>query len=60
RWRLSRAGILPFRLVTFLEWCALPERSWLRVTDAYEFRHRDLLDHLIATTPYPVVSTSPP
>jgi hypothetical protein len=51
RCRLSRAGLLPFRLGMFLEWCALPARSWLRVADAYEFRHQDLLDHVATTAP---------
>jgi hypothetical protein len=38
---------LPRRLPQFLAWCAHPRRSWLRVvSDSYEFRHRELLDHL--------------
>lgn len=46
RWRLSARGRLPRRLPTFLEWCAEPARGWMRITEAYEFRHRELLDHL--------------
>jgi hypothetical protein len=48
RWLLARKGLLPRRLPGFLDWCAEPKRSWLRVTDGYEFRHRELLDHLAA------------
>jgi hypothetical protein len=51
RRRLAHSHCLPARLGTFLDWCALPPRNWLRVSDAYEFRHRDLLDHLVATSP---------
>jgi hypothetical protein len=46
RWRLRARGVLPARLPSFLEWCAHDERNWLRITDAYEFRHRELLEHL--------------
>jgi hypothetical protein len=46
RRRLARRHLLPRRLPRFLEWCALPERGWLRISDAAEFRHRDLLDYL--------------
>jgi hypothetical protein len=46
RWLLARKGLLPRRLPDFLFWCAEPERSWLRVCDGYEFRHRELLDYL--------------
>jgi hypothetical protein len=46
RLRLARMGLLPARLPGFLEWCAAPERGWIRITDAYEFRHRELLEHL--------------
>ena len=46
RRRRAREGILPRRLPRFLAWCAEPERGWLRIGDAYEFRHRSLLDHL--------------
>jgi MFS family permease len=46
RHRLARKGCLPQRLRSFVEWCALPERGWLRISDACEFRHRELLDHL--------------
>jgi hypothetical protein len=48
--RLARKGSLPRRLLAFLEWCALPERGWLRLSDACEFRHRELLDHLASDT----------
>jgi hypothetical protein len=51
RRRLARKGYLPRRLEPFLEWCALPERGWLRISDAYEFRHRELLDHLVSDLP---------
>jgi hypothetical protein len=46
RRQLACEGLLPRRLQPFLEWCAAPEQGWLRVSDACEFRHRDLLDHL--------------
>ena len=46
RRRLARKGYLPRRLQPFLEWCAAPERAWLRVSDAAEFRHREFLDYL--------------
>jgi hypothetical protein len=46
RRRLVRQGLVPWRLTAFLDWCAAPQRAWLRVSDAYEFRHRELLDHL--------------
>jgi hypothetical protein len=46
RWRLYTRGLLPRRLPQFLSWCAQPSRGWLRITNAYEFRHRALLDHL--------------
>jgi hypothetical protein len=49
RWRLRARAFLPARLPTFLEWCARDERGWLRITDAYEFRHRELLEHLAPT-----------
>ena len=48
RWLLARKGLLPRQLPRFLRWCAEPKRSWLRVSDGYEFRHRELLDHLAA------------
>jgi hypothetical protein len=50
RWRLSARGVLPTKLPAFLEWCAQDERGWLRISDAYEFRHRELLEHLAPTT----------
>jgi hypothetical protein len=46
RWLLYNRGLLPRRLPQFLDWCAEPSRGWLRITNAYEFRHRSLLDHL--------------
>jgi hypothetical protein len=46
RRRLAKQQLLPRRLHEFLDWCAEPQRGWLRVSDAYEFRHRELLDHL--------------
>lgn len=46
RRRLARRGALPADLPGFLRWCAQDERNWLRITEAYEFRHRELLDHL--------------
>jgi NACHT domain len=46
RRRLARKQLLPRRLREFLDWCAQPQRGWLRVSDAYDFRHRGLLDHL--------------
>jgi hypothetical protein len=30
----------------FLSCCAQLSRGWLRITSAYEFRHREVLDHL--------------
>lgn len=45
-WRLSRRGVIPRCLPEFLRWCAQPTQGWLRITNAYEFRHRELLDHL--------------
>jgi hypothetical protein len=46
RWLLYRRGLFPRRLPQFLNWCAQPSRGLLRMTNAYEFRHRSLLDHL--------------
>jgi hypothetical protein len=46
RWRLHARGSLPLHLPAFLEWCACVEQGWLRIADAYEFRHRELLEHL--------------
>lgn len=45
RWRLHRAGLIPRRLRRFLDW-ASEDTGWLRASDAYEFRHRELLDYL--------------
>jgi hypothetical protein len=45
RWRLARAGLLPRRLGRFLEW-ASDDIGYLRASDAYEFRHKELLDYL--------------
>lgn len=45
RWRLARADLLPHRLGSFLEW-ASEEAGHLRANDAYEFRHKELLDYL--------------
>ena len=45
RWRLACAGFLPLRLRAFLEWAA-DDTGWLRAGDGYEFRHKELLDHL--------------
>jgi hypothetical protein len=50
RWRLRARGLLPPSLPAFLEWCADDERSWIRISDAYEFRHRELLEHLAPKT----------
>lgn len=44
RWNLSRRNLLPFRLFAFLDWCC--EVGWLRVGEAYEFRHRELLEYI--------------
>jgi hypothetical protein len=49
RYWLQSHGTLPRRLPAFLRWCAEPQRGWLRITDAYEFRHRELLDHLASS-----------
>jgi hypothetical protein len=49
RWRLAARGVLPARLPAFLRWCAEDERAWLRISDAYEFRHRELLEYLAQT-----------
>ena len=46
RRRLAREGLIPRDLRGFLDWCAEPGRGWLRASDAYEFRHRELLEHL--------------
>jgi tetratricopeptide (TPR) repeat protein len=45
RWRLSRRGLLPLQLRKFLDWAA-QDTGLLRARDAYEFRHRELLDYL--------------
>jgi hypothetical protein len=50
RWSLCSRGLLPSRLPAFLDWCACDDRGWLRVSDAYEFRHRELLEHLARET----------
>jgi hypothetical protein len=44
RHRLATQGLLPSRLKEFVDWCASFERGWLRVSDAYEFRHRELFE----------------
>lgn len=44
--RLARRGLVPRHLKDFLDWCSAPERGWLRASDAYEFRHRGLMEHL--------------
>lgn len=46
RRQLAGQGLIPRQLREFLHWCAAPERGWLRVSDACEFRHRELLEHL--------------
>ncbi len=46
RRQLGRRDVLPRRIPEFLAWCAEPERDWIRITDAYQFRHRELLDYL--------------
>lgn len=46
RRRLRAQGLLPRRPREFLSWCAEPARGWLRITSSYEFRHRELRDHL--------------
>lgn len=52
RQRLASEGRLPRALPQFLESCTEPERGWLlRGSDAYEFRHRELLDHLAPDPP---------
>jgi hypothetical protein len=55
RYRLAREGYLPRRLQPFLEWCAAPGRGWLRLSDACEFRHRELLDYLASEQGKPAV-----
>lgn len=45
RWRLARAGLLPYRLGRFLAW-ASDRTGYLRGADAFEFRHKELLDYL--------------
>jgi len=57
RWRRATHGVLPARLPAFLEWCAQDERGWLRISDAYEFRHRELLEHLAPAAPRPTDPT---
>lgn len=49
RWKLARSGHIPRRLRPFLDWAA-EETRLLRVGDAYEFRHRTLLEHLARGT----------
>jgi hypothetical protein len=44
--QMAKRGLLPAHLEEFLDWCALPAQDWLRVSDAYEFRHRGLMEHL--------------
>lgn len=46
RLSLSRRSLLPIHLRGFLSWCAGSERGWLRLSDACEFRHRELLEFL--------------
>jgi hypothetical protein len=48
---LRARGLLPARLPGFFEWCARDERAWLRITEAYEFRHRELLEYLAPPPP---------
>ena len=45
RWRIARAGLLPYRLGGFLEWAA-KDAGHFRASDAYEFRHKELRDYL--------------
>ena len=49
RRRLASQGLLPLHLREFLDWCVSSERGWLRVSDAYEFRHREFFDYLALT-----------
>jgi hypothetical protein len=51
RRRLTAQCLLPAHLPVFLEWCAEDARGWLRISDAYEFRHGELLEHLAPATP---------
>lgn len=46
RTRSGLRGDAPWRVNAFLQWCSQPERSWLRGSNAFEFRHREFLDHL--------------
>jgi len=48
RRRLARRRAIPRHFAHFLEWCTEDPRGWLRGNDAYEFRHRELLEHLAA------------
>lgn len=48
---LARQGSLPRELDAFLAWSADPGRSWLRISDAYEFRHRHLQEYLATHPP---------
>lgn len=48
RLQLARADLLPRELTAFLEWAS--QAGWLRANDAYEFRHKELLDHLAGKT----------
>jgi hypothetical protein len=50
RRRLAKQGVVPLQLRQFLDWCAEPARGWLRASDAYEFRHRELLEYLAQAT----------
>jgi len=59
RWRLARRGLAPRKLPQFLLWCAAPERGWLRVSDAFEFRHRELLDYLAPDAQTPPLASAP-
>ena len=46
--RLARRGLLPKDVHGFLRWCAAPEQGLLRVSDAYDFRHREFHEYLLA------------
>ena len=51
RVRLRTRHQLPLQLPRFLRWCAEPQRGLLRITNAYEFRHRELLEYLAPESP---------
>ena len=52
RWlqrHMAEVGLTPRKIDDFLLWCAMPERQWIRrAGGSFQFRHRELQDHLSA------------